>query len=99
MTINDPETRLKLHALKARMAAIGITRQEICRRTGLSSAVVHNTCGGYGDEAGPISKRLIEVCVGMPVWSTPEEFHALTQQVRCDSQRFSQNHQQPNPRK
>lgn len=97
MAINDPDTRLKLYALRARMAMRGITRRELCRRTGLSQSVIYNTCGGYASQAGPVAKRLIEVAVGMPVWSTPEEFFAMTQEVRFDAQRISQNDQPTTP--
>jgi hypothetical protein len=64
--------------LKARLGALGMTRKILSRTTGISYFRIQSICGGYGNP-GNASKRLIEVAVGMPIWSTQEEFRALTQ--------------------
>jgi len=71
------------------MVALGITRRELCRRTGLSRSVVNNVCSGFANP-GNGAKRLIEVAIGAPIWSTPDDFNALTQIVNRHAQQFPQ---------
>ncbi len=80
-----------LPLLKARMAAIGMTRKSLSRATGISYFRIQAICGGSGPRPGNASKKLIEIAVALPIWSSPEEYRALTQRLRWEAQKGSQS--------
>lgn len=86
MTSESCEASAYLSLLKARLAAVGMTRRSLSRATGISYFRIQAICGG-SSTPGKASKRLIEIAVAMPIWSTPEQFSELTRLLRRDAEK------------
>lgn len=81
--------------IRARMIHLGMTRKELSRVTGLSMTVIHGALGGFASP-GNGARRLIEIAIGSPFWSTPEEFNSLTKYLSRSPQQFPQTTQTEN---
>ncbi|MFZ4777047.1 MAG: hypothetical protein ACOYM3_16885 [Terrimicrobiaceae bacterium] len=89
----DSENESLRRSLCARMVAVGMSRKELASVTGLSMSVIHGALAGFRNP-GNAARRLIEVAIGIPVWSAPEEFNSLTQLLNRHPQQFLQTTQQ-----
>lgn len=63
---------------------------------GCTRSQVNNVIGGCGTSRP--TRMLIEIILGIPIWSTPEAFHALTQHLRREALKISQSNQPDNPK-
>jgi hypothetical protein len=59
-----------------------ISRSDLAARVKVSPKVLSNVVCGSGRSPG--IRRRIEEALGIPVWSTPEEFHARASTQRSE---------------
>lgn len=70
-------------ALNVRLAELDMTRRELARLSGLKYARIQQICSGHV-RTGVATQKLIELSLGVPIWSTREEFEALTAVIRSE---------------
>lgn len=68
-------------AITVRMHCLGISRRDLAVTLGISVSYLHRVIAGFGSVSTQ-TRKLIEVALDTPIWSTPEEFHALTRVIR-----------------
>lgn len=66
--------------INVRLLQLGFSRRELRGLLGCSSSHLNNTIGGVSASAP--ARKLLEIAIGIPIWSNPQDFEALTRVLR-----------------
>jgi transcriptional regulator with XRE-family HTH domain len=65
-------------AINLQMATLGISRKELAARLEITVGYLSRIICGTGSNSVQ-ARKLIEIALGIPIWSAPEVFNSLTQ--------------------
>lgn len=63
--------------IKSRMDCLGLSRTELAAMLGITMSYLDRIIAGHVWKSGQVRMN-IEVALGIPIWSKPEDFAALT---------------------